>query len=76
MWSIGHQALTPRDYLGFMLLSTMNFIFLFFPPGHICIYTAAQLDGEGAISVLFGLSALFLLHRGKGSGWLRIVEGP
>lgn len=48
----------------------------FFLPGHIYIYTAAQLDGEGAISVLFGLSALFLLHRGKGSGWLRIVEGP
>lgn len=77
MWSIGHHVLILRDYLGFMLLSAMNFIFLiFFPPGHIYIYTAAQLDGEGAISVLFGLSALFLLHRGKGSGWLRIVEGP
>lgn len=28
MWSIGHQVLILRDYLGFMLLSAMNFIFL------------------------------------------------
>lgn len=30
MWSIGYQVLILRDYLGFMLLSAMNFIFLIF----------------------------------------------